>query len=155
MRNTQKKVPAGWLVGSHSMRAVGLLSALIVMAEVLGLSHLQAAAQSTTQSGQSGAAAQKPPAAPSGNAQHGKAVYAAVGCYECHGRDGQGGAGTGPKLGPNPLPFAPFLYQLRSPRNEMPPYTAKVLSDSDVADIYAFLQSLPQPPKADSVALLK
>ena len=153
MQNTQKKVPAGWL--ASSLRTVGLLSALIVMAGMLGLSHSRAAAQSTTQSGQPGTAAPKPPAAPSGNAQHGKTVYATVGCYECHGRDGQGGAGTGPKLGPNPVPFAAFLYQLRSPRNEMPPYTAKVLPDSEVADIYAFLQSLPQPPKPDSVALLK
>jgi hypothetical protein len=37
----------------------------------------------------------------------------------------------------------------------MPPYTAKVLSGSELADIYAFLQSRPQPPALDSVPLLK
>ena len=37
----------------------------------------------------------------------------------------------------------------------MPPYTAKVLSDSDLADIYAFVKSVPQPPKLDAVPLLK
>jgi ubiquinol-cytochrome c reductase cytochrome c subunit len=37
----------------------------------------------------------------------------------------------------------------------MPPYTAKVLSDADLADIYAFLQSVPAPPKVDSIPLLK
>jgi hypothetical protein len=28
----------------------------------------------------------------------------------------------------------------------MPPYTTKVLSDTDLADIYAFLQSVPAAP---------
>ena len=37
------------------------------------------------------------------------------------------------------MPFAAFTHQVRSPRNEMPPYTAKVLSDADLADIYAFV----------------
>jgi hypothetical protein len=37
----------------------------------------------------------------------------------------------------------------------MPPFTAKVTSDADLADIYAFLQSLPHPPKADSIPALK
>ena len=90
--------------------------------------------------------------APAGNAQHGKVVYTRVGCYECHGSDAQSGR---PTLGPNAIPFAAFMRQVRVPRNDMPPYTAKVLSDSDVADIYAFVQSVPQPPKADSVPLLK
>jgi hypothetical protein len=37
---------------------------------------------------------------------------------------------------------------------EMPPYTAKVVSDQDLADIYAFLQSLPRPPDPKSIRLL-
>jgi hypothetical protein len=37
----------------------------------------------------------------------------------------------------------------------MPPYTSKVLPDSELADIYAFVQSAPQPPKADSIPQLK
>jgi hypothetical protein len=37
----------------------------------------------------------------------------------------------------------------------MPPYTIKVVPDAELADIYAFLQSLPQPPKADSIPALK
>jgi ubiquinol-cytochrome c reductase cytochrome c subunit len=53
------------------------------------------------------------------------------------------------------MPFAAFSHQVRIPRNDMPPYTAKVLSDADLADIYAFIQSLPQPPKVDSVPLLQ
>jgi hypothetical protein len=30
-----------------------------------------------------------------------------------------------------------------------------VLSDAELADIYAFVQSAPQPPKADSIPQLK
>jgi mono/diheme cytochrome c family protein len=124
------------------LATVGLLSGALLLA------HPQAAAQSTQ-------TAAKPPSAPNGNAQRGKTIYTRVGCYECHAWDGQSGGGTGPKLGPNPLPFAAFTLQLRTPRNVMPPYTVKVLSDSDVADIYAFVQSLPQPPKLESIPLLK
>jgi hypothetical protein len=37
----------------------------------------------------------------------------------------------------------------------MPPYTAKVLSDEDLANIYSFLRSRPQPPAVDTIPLLR
>ncbi len=37
----------------------------------------------------------------------------------------------------------------------MPPYTAKVVSDQELADIYAYLQSRPHPSPAKAAALLK
>jgi len=104
---------------------------------------------------QSANAAPKAENAPAGNAKNGKSVYTSAGCYECHGREAQGGVGTGPKLGPDPMPFGAFVFQVRTPRDQMPPYTAKVLSDAQLADIYAFVQSQPQPPKADSLPQLK
>jgi cytochrome c1 len=36
----------------------------------------------------------------------------------------------------------------------MPPYTSKITSDAELADIYAFLQSLPHPPDAKNIPLL-
>jgi len=36
----------------------------------------------------------------------------------------------------------------------MPPYTVKVVSDKELADIYAFLQSISQPPAVKSIPLL-
>jgi hypothetical protein len=36
----------------------------------------------------------------------------------------------------------------------MPPYTSKVVSDQELADIYAFLLTIPAPPAADSVPIL-
>jgi len=125
-----------------------ILMIVTMVAGALVLRCSEAAAQSTE-------TAQKAAAVPVGNAQHGKVVYTRVGCYECHGWDGQSGGNTGPKLGPDPWPFTAFTRQLRVPLNTMPPYTAKVLSDADVADIYAFVQSLPQPPKVESVPLLR
>jgi len=95
--------------------------------------------------------AQTPPA---GSAQKGRQLFASYGCYQCHGREAQGGAGTGPKLGPSPIPFAQLTRYVRHPTGQMPPYTSKVVSDQDLADIYAFLRSLPQPPAAKSVPLL-
>lgn len=94
-------------------------------------------------------------ATPAGNADNGKQLFTRAGCYECHDRQGQGGGGTGPRLAPNPIPFTAFLHQCRQPADEMPPYTSKVLSDAQIADIYAFLQSIPKPPAASSIPLLQ
>jgi mono/diheme cytochrome c family protein len=93
-------------------------------------------------------------AASSGNAENGKKLFLSDGCYECHGRQAQGGA-AGPRLGPGPLPLAAILKYVRQPSGQMPPYTAKVISDAELADVYAYLQSLPQPPKPDSLPALK
>jgi mono/diheme cytochrome c family protein len=135
---------------------VGLMM-LVTMAALLGLwARSVAVAQGRPEAGaQSASAPAKNDNAPAGNVKNGKTVYTADGCYECHGREAQGGAGTGPKLGPAPMPFAIFANQVRSPRDQMPPYTSKVLSDAELADIYAFVQSLPQPPKVDSLPQLK
>jgi mono/diheme cytochrome c family protein len=91
--------------------------------------------------------------APAGNAENGKKLYAQYGCYQCHGYAAQGG--VGPRLAPRPLVFASFSRYVRQPSGEMPPYTVKVLSDSQLADVYAFLRSVPQPPSVDSIPLLK
>jgi mono/diheme cytochrome c family protein len=100
------------------------------------------------------AAAQTPAAKPpAGNAQAGRKLFVADGCYQCHGYEAQGGV-TGPRLGPNPISFALLSKYVRQPTGQMPPYTAKVLPDKDLADIYAFLQSIAKPPDLKSVPLL-
>lgn len=95
------------------------------------------------------------PSAPAGNLQRGQQRYTSYGCYECHGHEAQGSTATGPRLAPRPIPFAAFAKYVRGPSGQMPPYTSKVVSDADLTDIYAFLQSRPQPPAADSIPLLK
>ena len=98
--------------------------------------------------------AEKSVAAPVGNAVKGKTLFGRIGCYQCHSEQAQGGT-QGPRLGPKPIPFQAFLRYLRSPRGEMPPYKQKVMSDQDVADVYAFLQALPPPPPLSSLPLLQ
>ena len=91
--------------------------------------------------------------APAGNVEEGKKLFVAVGCYQCHGHEGQGSSATGPRLGPRPIAYAAFSRYVRQPSNQMPPYTAKVVSDADLANIYAFVRSRPEPPK--EIQLLK
>jgi mono/diheme cytochrome c family protein len=99
----------------------------------------------------------QPPAAqatpPPGRVDAGAKLYGTVGCYQCHSNEGQGGV-QGPRIGPNPVPFARFSSYLRNPTGDMPPYTAAVLSNQDLADIYAFLVARPQPPAVGSIPLL-
>ena len=67
------------------------------------------------------------------------------GCAECHGLEGQGAPTSGPRIGPNPLPVAAFIKYVRAPKNQMPPYTAKVMSDQELTDVRAFLAARPKP----------
>ena len=98
---------------------------------------------------------QNPTPTTRGNAENGKTLFERIGCYQCHGREGQGSTATGPRLNQNPLTYARFVAYIRKPAGEMPPYTARVVTDQQAADIYAFLQSLPKPPAVDSIPLLK
>lgn len=88
-----------------------------------------------------------------GNAENGKKLFAAYGCYECHGRQGAG-ASTGPRIGPPAITLAAVLRYVRAPTGQMPPYTAKVATDQDLADIYAYLKSFPTSPPAKDIPLL-
>jgi ubiquinol-cytochrome c reductase cytochrome c subunit len=91
--------------------------------------------------------------APAGNAEAGKKLYVSYGCYQCHGHEAQGSSATGPRLGPRPIAFAAFSRYVRQPTGQMPPYTTKVVSDADLTNIYAFVQSRPAPPS--NIPLLK
>lgn len=102
----------------------------------------------------SGAQSAKSDEAPAGNAENGKKLFAKFGCYECHGREAQGGGYNGPRLAPDPIPFSVVQSYIRHPQGEMPPYTEKVVSDKDLADIYAFFKSQPEPPPLKSIPIL-
>ena len=91
--------------------------------------------------------------APTGNAANGQKLYTTIGCSQCHGFVGQGGA-AGPKL-IDPTPFPAFIVQLRTPRQVMPPYTERVLTDQQVADIYAHVKTFPLPPDPSTLSILK
>lgn len=85
-------------------------------------------------------------AAVGASAEKGKAAYM--------GTVGQGGV-TGPKLAPDPMPVEAFTAFVRTTNRAMPPYREAVLSNEDLADIYAYLQSLPKPADYKTIPLLK
>jgi len=93
--------------------------------------------------------------APGGDAEKGRRLFVKYGCYQCHGTEAQGGGYTGPRLAPPAPPLAVLLSQLRDPAKDMPPYTKNVLSDQELFDIYAFLQSVPHPPAINTIPILR
>lgn len=87
------------------------------------------------------------------SADKGKAAYMKYGCWGCHGMVGQG-AVTGPKLAPDPLPYEGFAAFVRTTNRTMPPYRESVLPETDLADIHAYLQSIPKARDAKTIPLL-
>ena len=100
------------------------------------------------------AAASGVAAQPAGDAQAGETAFMKLGCYSCHGAWGQGTWRDGPRINP-PMPYEAMLQQLRTPRLEMPPYVASVASDKTVADIHAYLRSVPKPVDPNVIKALQ
>lgn len=103
-----------------------------------------------------GAAAAQDPAALEGDAERGAALFEDYTCYGCHGYTGE--TGRGPRLNPPRLRQAQFIGYLRNPPNprQMPPYRQAEVSDQKLADIYAFLESLPSAsPDAEDIPVLR
>jgi len=87
------------------------------------------------------------------DAVKGKQTFIRVGCFECHGHVGQGGV-AGLKLAPDPLPFDALVNFVRTTSGQMPRYSTRILADDDLADIYAYLVSIPKPPDPKSIPTL-
>jgi len=94
-------------------------------------------------------------AQPQGDVARGKELFMKDKCYTCHGTRGGGGGIAGPKLAPNVLPLEAIKFQLRQPASRMPPYSQEVISDGQIADIYAYLESIPAGKPASQISLLK
>jgi len=91
-------------------------------------------------------------AAEAGDPGRGFETFMRVGCFQCHGTVGQGPV-VGPKLAPDPLPLEALRAYIRAPAQVMPPYVESVLSDEDVADIHAYLESIPPAPDVEDTIL--
>ena len=87
--------------------------------------------------------------APPGDALNGKRLHLTDGCFTCHAFNG-----PAPSLAKTDMPFDGFKAQLRDPANDMPAYSAAVLSDQEIADMYAFVQSLPGARSAKDISIL-
>ena len=90
------------------------------------------------------------------SADHGKIEFVKNGCWQCHGFQGQGSVATsgGRVIANTAQPFDAFKAYVRNPGGAMPPFHAEMLSDSDLADIYAYLQARPKPRAAKDIPLL-
>ena len=64
------------------------------------------------------------------------------------------GVVAGSKLAPNPMPLEALTAFVRNTNGAMPPYQKGILSDADLADIHAYLLSLPKVPDPKSIPLL-
>ena len=93
-------------------------------------------------------------AAPQGNAASGAKLYVDRACWQCHGLVAQGGGIAGPRLAGRVQVWVAFAGYVRRPLAEMIPYTATVLPDHELADIFAWLQRLPPPPDVSSLPQL-
>ena len=92
---------------------------------------------------------------PRGDAKTGLAEFQKYGCYSCHGIVGQGTMRDGPRINAAAIGYPALLTQLRTPRYEMPAYTAIQISDQGVADIYAYLTTLPKTPDPKTIKALQ
>ena len=81
------------------------------------------------------------------NIENGKQIFENQGCQKCHGSEGQGRTrtekqGAAPQISPSRLSFFAFKRFVRRPAGQMPPFSSHEISDSQLADLYAFLQSM-------------
>ena len=94
---------------------------------------------------------------------NGEKQYLALQCWACHGYTGE--TGSGPRLNPPRFNQAAFIAYVRRPSGIkispgpggfMPPYAGPEVTDQDLADIHAWLVSLPSTsPPVVSIPLLK
>ena len=92
--------------------------------------------------------------AAAGDPVNGKRVFFADGCVYCHGTTGAGGGPAGPRLAPNPLPLEGVKAKVRTASGRLPVYSPAVLKDAEIADIVAYLQSIPQGKEAKDIPAL-
>lgn len=87
------------------------------------------------------------------DAKAGKDLFVKYSCYACHGFSGQNGPGA--RLVPMKMASVGFIAYVRSPRTrQMPSYSAKVLPDGQLGDIYAYIKTLPDSPPASNISAL-
>jgi mono/diheme cytochrome c family protein len=102
------------------------------------------------------AGSQAPPTQkPAGSVENGRRLFTKMTCHYCHGTEGQGSiAGVGPRIAQVPRSLENFGRYVRRPTGRMTGYSETVLPDSELADIYAFVRSLPAARPVAEIPLL-
>ncbi len=130
-----------------------LMAALVFLTMIMATLYAARPSEARTTRGQKqiGSAAE-------GNPQNGKLVFENMGCNKCHGSEGEGLAGTGqntgvPRIASTSLALPAFLELVRKPKGQMPPFGSQRVSDTELSDVYAFLQTLkPSAARETSTA---
>jgi mono/diheme cytochrome c family protein len=92
---------------------------------------------------------------PAKGAAQGRQLFLSRGCSQCHGTRGEGGNAAGPRLAPMPIPLETFRVLVRKPQGRMPAYTELVMSDTEIADIHAYLRTVPKGKTFSEIPMLK
>jgi mono/diheme cytochrome c family protein len=83
-----------------------------------------------------------------------KKLYSTYYCWACHGSLGRAG-GAAPAITPSTRSDEDLIRYLRKPAGNMPAYTSKVISEQELADIAAYMRSIPAgTPDPRSIPLL-
>ena len=88
-----------------------------------------------------------------GDAANGKKLFLRDGCYECHGYAGQGGR-DGARIATIGLNAQGLIRYVRAPAGAMPAYTDKVITDQELTDIHAYLQTMAKAKPVKDIPLL-
>lgn len=86
---------------------------------------------------------------PDDDVREGRALYDSHQCWQCHGYEGQGSV-AGVRVAPTLYPYEAFARLVRH-TNLMPAYSPNVLSEEQLRLIYAFVQSIPEPPPLEDI----
>ena len=84
-----------------------------------------------------------------GNPANGQNLFFSLGCNVCHGDQGEGL--VGPTIAMTIVPLDRVIQQYREPLEAMTEFPPDQVSDEDIADIFAWLQTVPRPPEADVI----
>ncbi len=114
--------------------------------------QLSVALASTLAAAAGGAAAQSA----ASDVEAGRQLYMQNGCFACHGTVGQGGErGAGPRIAPETVPFEAFEAMVRNPRQAMPRYETRFVSDEQLLAMHRYLASIPKGPGAKDIPQLR
>ena len=84
-----------------------------------------------------------------GNPANGQRLFFELSCNVCHGDEGEGV--IGPTIAQTAVPLDRVIQQYREPLEAMNTFPEDQVSDEEIADIYAWLQTLQRPPDADVI----
>lgn len=88
--------------------------------------------------------------------ERGRQLFMANGCYSCHGTVGQSGErSAAPRLAPGPYPFDAFKVLVRTPREAMPRFDVRYISDAQLQLIHGYLASIAKGPAAQDIPALQ